>query len=218
LPLGTEANTVAEGNHTHADLATDDHNHDGTYEPVITVKNTAFNLSLGTTVGTVAEGNHIHAEYAQGTNIQLVPEFTNCVFSPLAAANTLGTMKTGHDLVGNMNFYQWQVSEVTEQVYNIVTFIDKPYGLSEWTAVDFALKTEGAAGVTMELYDTQGTLCYSSGALNSEATWLVSNATLNLAAINAGNWTGTQFKVVFKVAANNGSAYLGHVNLGFARA
>ena len=37
------------------------HNHDGTYEPVISPKGTAFNKDFGTTAGTVAEGNHSHS-------------------------------------------------------------------------------------------------------------------------------------------------------------
>jgi hypothetical protein len=85
--FGTEAGTVAEGNHTHEGLVLDEHNHDTLYEPKndniqlhiadVTnnphqisaaqigaepafTKETGFNLPLGTTVGTVAEGNHNH--------------------------------------------------------------------------------------------------------------------------------------------------------------
>lgn len=52
---GIEDNTTAL-----AGKADINHNHSGVYEPVISTKNTAFNLNLGTTAGTVSEGNHNH--------------------------------------------------------------------------------------------------------------------------------------------------------------
>jgi hypothetical protein len=47
--IGSTATTVAIGNHLHTDI----------YEPVIAVKNTAFNVNFGTIYGTAAQGNDV---------------------------------------------------------------------------------------------------------------------------------------------------------------
>ena len=59
--VGTGTTQVAVGNHNHDSVySTIGHNHNGTYEPIISVKNSAFNVDFGTSHATVAYGDHNH--------------------------------------------------------------------------------------------------------------------------------------------------------------
>lgn len=86
------------------------HDHTGVYEPVISVKNTAFNKNFGTAAGTVAEGNHTHSEYITGITKAMVEavltgEITTHTHPvnyslPLAANGTRGGLQIGYTATG----------------------------------------------------------------------------------------------------------------------
>lgn len=153
-------------------------------------------------------------------DIQLVPEFGNCVFSALGfAPDTLGVMTTEHDAVANQNHYKWVSAETVAQSYGIVTFVELPHRFGVWNDIVINAKTEGAATVMCRLYDSSGALLVSHS-ISSSGAWVTSSLSVGqLAALNAGDWTGKQFKVVFEVASlNNEAAYVGHISLGYDKA
>jgi hypothetical protein len=57
------------GHNHNSDYASIGHNHSGVYEPVISTKNSGFNLSVGAISGTVAAGDHRHDTQIKKTSI-----------------------------------------------------------------------------------------------------------------------------------------------------
>lgn len=71
------------------------HDHDGTYEPIINPKNTAFNKNFGGVAGTVAAGNHTHSGYLSKT----APDVTS--YSLGVGSLKIGVSKWTLQLNGN---------------------------------------------------------------------------------------------------------------------
>ncbi|MBR8535378.1 hypothetical protein KDU71_07385 [Carboxylicivirga sediminis] len=89
---GNHASLYAALNHTHdysTVFAAIDHLHTNVYEPVITTKNSAFNLNLGTSAGTVCEGNDSRLSDAR---------------TPVAHNQTLSTITDAGSIAGK-NFW-----------------------------------------------------------------------------------------------------------------
>jgi hypothetical protein len=90
------------GSGSASSAAHSDHDHSGTYEPVISTKNTAFNVDFGTTTGTAAEGDHDHSGVYQPVGNYMS---SSDLITPLSVASppidtpTIGTMRLYDDSV-----------------------------------------------------------------------------------------------------------------------
>ena len=83
--------TVPRADHIHpSDTGKSDtnHNHDTVYEPIITVKESGFNLALGDTHGTVAEGDHSHSGVYEPANSNLQAHVADVTTNPHAVNAT----------------------------------------------------------------------------------------------------------------------------------
>lgn len=67
----TSGKVAADSGKKSSDFAAASHTHDGTYEPVISTKNTGFNLNTGTTSGTLATGDHAHTGVYEAANANI---------------------------------------------------------------------------------------------------------------------------------------------------
>lgn len=103
--IGTGANQAAAGNH----------NHDGIYEPIITVKNTAFNQNFGLGNTDIARGNHNHTPIEIGAIAAIEKGASNGIAALDATSHlALSSLSdTGTWTVGSATKLQGNSSSIT---------------------------------------------------------------------------------------------------------
>ena len=149
--------------------------------------------------------------------IQLVPEFEKCVFSSLDfLPDTLGTMQSDHDISANLNYYKWVSAQATMQTYGVVAFTQMPANFTSWNSMSVFVKNEGMANINIRVFDTQGVEVLAELVEVTGGIW--NDVALDISGIDAFDWSGKQFKIIFELSsANNEACHLGHVSMGFSK-
>jgi len=105
------------------------HNHDGTYEPVITPKNTGFNKAFGTGVGTVSQGNHNHTGVYEPVIVTKNDAFNKSFgagATDVATGNHTHSNADNHIADATIHFTQASISITESQVSDLQDYVVGP--------------------------------------------------------------------------------------------
>lgn len=200
----------------------------------LTVDTTTNSIVLGSGGNTVtfsAAGGLVASGTAQHQKtILLTPEYAGAVLdatsdSTCSSANN-GTMTSGYNSTGRMNFYKWTSSQTSAQCYDVVVQVPIPSDFNGWASapsISMEKDTNGTAAYAIEVIDSTGTVdsnynYASPGTLGT--TWS------NVATIAFGNNSGTNgttsyvpggyFTIKVRMSSTSGAnVSLGNISLTY---